>query len=34
VMDLAGLLHQKGKKTLSLEDMQQGIAKGATRHTR
>lgn len=34
VMDLAGLLRQKGKKTISLEEMQQGVLKGATRHSR
>lgn len=34
VMDLAGLLRQKGKKALSLEEMQRGVLKGATRHTR
>jgi hypothetical protein len=33
-MDLAGLLRQKGKKTISLEEMRRGILKGATRHTR
>jgi hypothetical protein len=27
-------LRQKGKKALSLDDMQQGVLKGATRHTR
>ncbi|HEX5543942.1 MAG TPA: type II toxin-antitoxin system PrlF family antitoxin [Nitrospira sp.] len=34
VMDLAGLLRQKGKKALSLKEMQRGVLKGATRHTR
>lgn len=34
VMDLAGLLRQKGKKAISLEEMQQGVLKGATRHSR
>lgn len=34
VMDLAGLLRQKDKKSLSIEAMQRGILKGATRHTR
>ncbi len=34
VMDLAGLLRQKGKKVLSIEEMQRGILKGATRHAR
>jgi AbrB family looped-hinge helix DNA binding protein len=34
VTDLAGLLRQKGKKRLSLEEMQRGVLKGAIRHTR
>ncbi|OYT20558.1 MAG: AbrB family transcriptional regulator [Nitrospira sp. UW-LDO-01] len=33
VMGLAGLLHRKGKKAISFEEMQRGILKGATRHT-
>ena len=34
VMDLAGLLRQKSKKALSLDEMRRGVLKGATRHTR
>lgn len=34
VMDLIGLLRQKGKKALPLEEMPRGVVKGATRHTR